>query len=177
MDIDSQNFAPAIGRPAPDFVLCDLNDDEFSLSSDRGKIVILNFWSAECGWSERVDQELVPALARWGSAAALYSIAANDNESPELLLRVSRERGLPRLLLDHGQKVTDLYEAISTPEFFVIDQQGILRYRGAFDDVSFRQHTPTRAYLIPAVEALLAGRLPDPADTPAFGCTIVRYAE
>jgi hypothetical protein len=59
----------------------------------------------------------------------------------------------------------------------VIDATGILRYRGAFDDVTFRQRTPARFYLKEAVEVLLAGKLPDPAETQPYGCTIVRYSE
>jgi hypothetical protein len=58
----------------------------------------------------------------------------------------------------------------------VIDQAGLLRYQGAVDDVTFRQRTPTRYYLREAVEALLAGRQPQPQETPPYGCTVVRYA-
>ena len=177
MEDEARNAAPEIGKPAPDFCLCDLNDEERTLAATRGKIVILNFWSAECGWTERVDREIVPALAGWDGAAVLYPVASNDNEGEDELRRVSQERSLPPVLYDPGQKVADLYEAVNTPQFFVIDREGILRYRGAFDDVTFRQRQPARAYLIPAVEALLAGRLPEIAETPTFGCTIVRYME
>ena len=48
-------------------------------------------------------------------------------------------------------------------------------YRGAFDDVTFRQRAATRSYLKDAVEALLAGRNPDLAETAPYGCTIVRH--
>jgi peroxiredoxin len=177
MDNDSQTTPAELGQLAPDFSLLDLDDEPHALVEARGKITILNFWSAECGWSERVDRELGPALARWGAEVVFYPIAANDNEQQEELCQVSRERGLPLVLFDAGQKVADLYGATNTPHFFVVDREGILRYRGAFDDVSFRQRKPTQAYLIPAVDALLAGRLPDPAETPTFGCTIVRYSE
>jgi hypothetical protein len=124
-----------------------------------------------------VDGELVPALAGWGGAVALLPIASNDNESEDHLCQVSRARGLSPVLFDAGQKVADLYEAVTTPHFYVVDREGFLRYRGAFDDVTFRQRKPTQGYLIPAVEALLAGRLPEIAETPTFGCTIVRYSE
>jgi len=177
MEIDVKNAPPEVGKPAPDFTLYDLDDQEHSLHAARGKIVILNFWSAECGWSERVDQELIPALAGWGGEVVLYPVASNDNEGEDLLCQVSRARNLPQVLYDPRQEVADLYEATNTPQFFVVDREGILRYRGAFDDVTFRQRHPTQAYLIPAVEALLAGRLPEIAETPVFGCTIVRYQE
>jgi hypothetical protein len=57
---------------------------------------------------------------------------------------------------------------------FVVDRDGILRYRGAVDDITFRQRQATRFFLREAVEALLAGRQPDVGETPAYGCAIVR---
>jgi hypothetical protein len=135
----------------------------------------LNFWSAECPWSERADRLISSWLANWGKNVSLWTLAANANEPPEQLLRAASERGLAVVLLDSSQVVADLYTAQTTPHVYVIDQQGILRYRGAVDDVTFRQRTPTRYYLQEAIDALLAGRLPEPADTPSYGCTVVRY--
>jgi hypothetical protein len=72
--------------------------------------------------------------------------------------------------------VAGRYGALTTPHAFLIDRQGILRYRGAVDDVSFRQREPTRFYLREAVEAVLADQLPEVPEVQPFGCTIVRYA-
>jgi len=55
-----------------------------------------------------------------------------------------------------------------------VDVAGILRYQGALDDVTFRQREPNRFYVKEVVDALLAGRLPEVASAPAYGCTIVR---
>jgi hypothetical protein len=55
-----------------------------------------------------------------------------------------------------------------------MDRDGILRYRGAVDDVTFRQRKATRFFLKEAVDALLEGHLPARTETPAYGCTIVR---
>jgi hypothetical protein len=78
------------------------------------------------------------------------------------------------VLKDAGHVVADAYAAQVTPEVFVIDRAGVLRYRGAVDDASFRQRVPTRPYLEEAVESLLAGGLPTVAEVPAFGCSIIR---
>jgi hypothetical protein len=67
-----------------------------------------------------------------------------------------------------------LYEAATTPHAFVVDQDGILRYRGAVDDVRFRQPKAARFFLEEAVEALLEERLPVLQETSAYGCAIVR---
>jgi peroxiredoxin len=164
----------ATGRPAPDFNLAGLDGRVYSLSKARGRIALVNFWSAECPQSARADRELLAYLEEWGERVLWLSVAANANEPPDLLRRVAVERGLPNLLRDADQQVADLYGAVTTPHFFVIDVDGLLRYQGALDDVAFRQRTPTRLYLRQAVEALLAGKRPDPDQTPVFGCTIVR---
>ena len=56
-----------------------------------------------------------------------------------------------------------------------IDRKGILRYRGAVDDVAFRRRVATKFYKKDAVEALLAERYPEITEVKPFGCTIVRF--
>jgi peroxiredoxin len=165
-----------VGQPAPDFSLPDLQGQPHSLSAWRGRIVALNFWSAECTWSERVDGLLLAALPGWGQRVQMVWLAANASEPAALLAQVAGQRGLPLLLHDAGQQAANLYGAQNTPHLFVVDEQGTLRYQGAFDDVTFRQRSPTRGYLFQAVEALLSGQSPDPAETPPYGCTIVRHS-
>jgi peroxiredoxin len=166
-----------INQPAPDFNLPDLAGHRRALQDFRGQVAIVNFWSAECPWAARADRTLIADLQTWGSAVSLIAIASNANEAPELLARVAAERGLPLVLRDAGQHVADLYDAQTTPHLFVIDAAGMVRYQGAFDDVTFRQRTPTRAYLHQAVSAVLAGQTPEPAQTPPYGCALVRYAD
>ena len=163
-----------INQPAPDFELRDLQGRLHRLNERSGAITILNFWSADCPWSERTDRLMAGWLEAWGGSIALWRIAANANEPPEVLARAALERSLDLVLHDPYQEVADLYAAQTTPHVFVIDGQGILRYQGAVDDVTFRQRTPTRYYLQEAVEALLAGGLPDPSEAPPYGCTVVR---
>jgi hypothetical protein len=163
-----------INAPAPDFSLPDLDGTIHRLSGYRGRTVIVNFWSAECPWSAQADAALRPWLAGWGERVACLTVACNVNEPPDLLAEQARERGVQPVLTGAGSGLADAWNAETTPHFFVIDPSGMLRYCGAFDDITFRQRTATRQYLREAVEALLAGRLPDPAETPAYGCTIVR---
>jgi peroxiredoxin len=165
-----------IDQPAPDFELCDLDRNLHTLRDYRSQITVLNFWSAECPHATRVDAGLLAFLPVWGERVALLAIASNANEPPALLKQTASQRGLPTVLLDTQNTVADRYRAVTTPHLFVIDEQGILRYQGALDDVTFRQRTPTRPYLIEAVQSLLDGKHPDPAETPPYGCAIVRYA-
>ena len=104
----------------------------------------------------------------------MLSVAANRNEPVPLLDETARKRRLPIVLIDADQAVANLYKAVTTPHAFVVDREGVLRYRGAVDDVTFRQRKATRFFLEEAVEALLEERLPEVQETPAYGCTIVR---
>ncbi|MFL7891152.1 MAG: redoxin domain-containing protein [Anaerolineales bacterium] len=161
-------------QTAPDFSLPDLEGDPHALHDYNGRIVILNFWSAECPWSQRSDEKINEYLEDWGSEVQYLPIASNANEDLELIRTQAASRQIPLILHDPDHQVADLYGADTTPHLFVIDQAGILRYQGALDDVKFRQPKPTLNYLHLAVEALLTGASPDPAETPAYGCTIVR---
>jgi len=163
-----------LDQPAPDFELPDLDGHPHRLSDYRGRIVVVDFWSCECPHSERTDRSLISTFVQWNDEVVLLTVAANRSESAEAVAEAANTRRLPRVLVDGEQSVASLYEAQTTPHAFVIDQEGILRYRGAVDDVAFRQKTPTRFYVEAAVEALLEGRPPEVRETPAFGCVIVR---
>ena len=163
-----------LNQPAPDFELPDLQGKLHRLSDHRGRIVIINFWSAECPHSERTDSSTMACLAKWGEGVVMLPIAANRSESAQVVEEAAKTRRLPTVLMDAEQVVTDRYEAVATPHVFVIDREGILRYRGAVDDVRFRKPGATRFYLEEVVAALLDGRDPPLQETLAYGCAIVR---
>lgn len=162
------------GGPAPDFNLPDLDGVWRCLSAQRGQIVIVNFWSAECPWAERADQSILAALPGW-DGSLYWPIAANRGEALAAQRQAAHQRGLPTLLLDLDQRVAVEYGAQTTPHLFVIDPHGRLAYQGALDDVTFRRRSPSQNYLRQAMTALLAGRPPDPPETDPYGCTIVRF--
>ena len=104
----------------------------------------------------------------------LIEIAANGNESAQLVEEAAKTRGIPKVLIDAQHVIADKYAAMTTPHVFVLDRAGILRYRGAVDDVTFRRREATQFFLRDAVEALLQEQVPELSETPAYGCTIVR---
>lgn len=161
------------GRPAPNFTLNDLERNPHTLADYHGRIVVLVFWSAECPWSARADRATSKMQAEWGREVVVLTIASNTNESEEEKTRAAKERDVSTLLLDPGATTAKTYGATITPEVFVIDPEGILRYYGAFNDANFRQPEPNRNHLWEAVEAVLADENPVPGEIPAYGCTIM----
>ncbi len=166
----------ALNQPAPEFSLFSLEGKLYTLSEHSGRLLVLNFWSAECPWAARADELVVSWMRQWQPRVAMWAIAVNANETIEQMRAAAQARALQTVLLDEHQRVADLYAVQTTPHFFLLDERRILRYQGALDDVTFRQRLPTHHYLRDAVEALLSGRLPDPSVTPAYGCAIVRHS-
>jgi peroxiredoxin len=162
------------GEAAPDFELPDLEGMLHRRSSLLGRILVINFWSADCPHSVRADKRLLALKSEWGDRVAVWSVACNRNERMQDLAQAAVERGVEPLLLDPDQSAADRYGVLTTPHIFLIDAAGILRYAGAQDDVTFGQPRPTRSYLGEAAAALLAGQAPPLTETPAFGCAIVR---
>jgi peroxiredoxin len=163
------------GDTAPDFSLIDLAGGTHQLADERGRVVVLNFWSAICPWSLRADDDVAKLFHEWQPRVTYWLIGSNADETIDVMRSAATERSLGVVLRDDEQSVANWYGAVATPQFFVIDAQGLVRYSGALDDVTFRNRTPSRAYLAEAVESVFEGRLPDPAMTPAYGCSLVRF--
>lgn len=163
-----------LGEPAPAFALPDLEGALHAPAAARGRILVLNFWSAECPWSARADEELLALRQGWGEGVALWWIASNADEAEARRREVAAARGLAPLLHDDGSQVADVYGAGATPHLFVIDAAGVLRYAGGLDEATFRRRDPGRRHLAEAVAALLRGQLPEVAETLPYGCAIVR---
>jgi peroxiredoxin len=164
-------------RVAPDFSLPIVGGVErLTLSALRGQVVILNFWSAECSWSRRADVVLAYRMLTWErKGVRIVGLVCNINE-PEAEVRYEADNRRIKypLVLDIEQKVTDLYRVDTTPHLFVLDRQGVIRYSGALDDATYQRRRPQVIYIDQAINAVLAGEVPNPAATPPYGCAIVR---
>lgn len=166
----------AIGQLAPDFRLPDTEGQIYRLADYRGQIVILNFWSAECPVSRGFDGYFNQRYQQWArEGIVLLAIDSNSHYEDDVIRQVKTERGLLfPILRDRGNAVADLYDALTTPHVFVVDREGILRYRGAVDDRTFRKRVPERNYLEEALAAIRAGCPVSQPETEPYGCTIVR---
>ena len=69
-------------------------------------------------------------------------------------------------LHDSRQDVARAYGAKTTPDVFVVDSEGRLRYRGA-PDADHSDPSQNAAWLRGALDAILEGRDPEPAETKA----------
>lgn len=160
-----------VNHPAPHFLLLDREGRPHRLDDWRGRLVVLVFWSPECGHVARLDARLHELKQQaWEDVAVVRIASCPDGTAAEDRLLEACEP----ILIDEAQQAAEAFGAQVTPHVVVLDAGGIVRYVGAPDDVTLRQRTPTRVYLEEAVQALRSGRLPDPQAVPAFGCAIAR---
>ena len=75
-------------------------------------------------------------------------------------------------LHDETQEVAAAYGATRTPEAFLFDSEGLLRYHGAIDDNYEEPSAVQQSYLRDALDAVLAGSTVEVAYTTPVGCTI-----
>jgi peroxiredoxin len=86
--------------------------------------------------------------------------------------RVEADGGWPYPYLhDESQEVARAYGAQTTPDVFVLDADGVLRYRGA-PDADHRDESQGAAWLREALDAVLAGEQPARAETQPVGCSV-----
>ena len=77
-----------------------------------------------------------------------------------------------RLEKDYADpQLADRFDAQVTPESYVIDSQGIIRYHGSIDDQQNESRVRQRR-LRAALDEVLAGKDVQAKQTKAFGCTI-----
>jgi hypothetical protein len=85
--------------------------------------------------------------------------------------RVAAEDWPMPYLHDATQDVARDYGAQTTPDVFVLDPEHRVRYRGA-PDSDYQDPSQGAVWLRQALDAVLAGSEPDPAETQPIGCSI-----
>ena len=126
---------PKIGTPAPDFTLKDGNGDEWRLSANRGKVVVMLFYPGD--ETPICTRQMCSVRDRWedysNTGAEVVGISTDSVESHQ---KFAEHHELPlRLLSDPSAEVANLYGARSlipgkvARSVFVIDANGTLRYR------------------------------------------------
>jgi hypothetical protein len=117
-------------------------------------------------------------VARDYTDVHFYAINPNDAERyPHDSYEAMRERvngdgGWPMpYLRDETQEVAHAYGARTTPDVFVVDSSGALRYRGA-PDADHGEASQNASWLREALDSLLAGEEIARPETEPVGCSV-----
>lgn len=176
----------AIGSHAPDFELPGIDDKVYHLGKflEEYKAVTVIFMSNSCpfvgGYVERLKQMQADFASE---RVILMGINSNDtNQHPEdsfenmKIFAQEQQLNFP-YIRDVTQDVAQTFGAMTTPEAFLLNHEGVLVYRGLIDDNIDQPDAVQTAYLRQAISQLLKGENISPSVTTATGCSLVLRAE
>jgi cytochrome c biogenesis protein CcmG/thiol:disulfide interchange protein DsbE len=121
--------SPLIGKPAPLFTLEKLHEPQAAFKPEdmKGKVWLLNVWASWCV-SCRVEHPLLVEMARRN---VVPIVGLNYKDKREDGVQWLAKFGNPYALsaFDVEGKVGIDYGVYGVPETFVIDKQGVIRYK------------------------------------------------
>lgn len=158
---------PRAGDRAPAFTLKTVDKAESRTlerlvkdGATRGLVLV--FLSSKCPYVAQARQPLGELFRAFGGKVAFVGVNANQNESADDI-RADAASNFPfPMLRDEGAKVADMYAAEHTPEVFLVDAGGVIRYHGGVADLGAALGDFTGGHAVAKAEAR------------AFGCTIKR---
>lgn len=161
-----------VGAVAPDFGMTTLDGKRFSLAEaerTHSGVVIL-FLSTICPYSNYYNDLIRDMASEFARRDVLFvGVNSGGLETAEEIRAHARAHGHAfDIIRDPDSKIAELLDARRTPEAFLVDSRGTLRYHGR---IASKITSPD---LKNAIEAFLAGRPIHPAETKAFGCAIPR---
>jgi hypothetical protein len=167
----------AIGDKAPSFTLPDTDGSDVAFP-DGGSASVVVFTCNHCPYALAWHDRLLAVASEYGDRVQTVLINPNDAERyPRDSFDAMRER-LERegpwaapYLRDESQEVARAYDAKTTPDVFVFDSGGALRYRGA-PDADHMDDTQNAGWLRSALDAVLDGRDVSEAETEPVGCSV-----
>ena len=175
-----------LGSTVPESLsLTSLDGERASFKGMRGKVVIVHFWSDRCPAEKHADPVFKRLEGYYKEKdVVLIGIASNQNELGAKPgegddyadfygnLRKKRDEvgHTHAIYVDHGNELSDLFQARTTPHCYVIDAKGVLRYEGALDDDPRGQKGEAATiYVKDAADALLGGKEVTVTSTKPYG--------
>jgi peroxiredoxin len=163
-----------LGSQVADFGLRDTGGGEVQFSALRGPVTVVVFVATKCPVSNAYNDRMNAIYRDYGQRGVKFVfINSNQTEPAAEVAEHAREHFSFPVYKDDGSAVADRFGATVTPEAFVIDGTGVIRYHGSIDDSMALQRV-TENRLRNALDEMLASKPVDPAETKAFGCTIKR---
>jgi peroxiredoxin len=178
----SQESIAKIGEAAPAFELKDTDGKTWKLADLKGKIVVLEWFNPECPYVKKhhgaVGQTMSQTAAKYKDKNVVW-LAVNSGApgkqgaglEANAAAKKSMNIGYP-ILLDETGKTGLAYGSKNTPTMYVIDEKGILVYRGAIDDNPSPTKLGETNYVDQALRQVTAHESVSTPETRAYGCSI-----
>jgi peroxiredoxin len=169
-----------LNEQAKPFTLPGVDDKTHVLSDYKDKEAVAVIFSCNhCPYVKAWEDRMVEIQRDYGpKSVQLIVINSNDvSKIPDDSFPKMKERAQEKgfnfpYLFDESQSVARAYGAERTPEVFLFDKQGRLRYHGAIDDNYDHPAAVKEPYLRSALDAVLGTKPLSLGSTEPKGCTI-----
>lgn len=127
---ESGPHGPRVGKSAPEYTATSLEGDSVSLSSFKGKVVLLNLWATWCAPC-RHETPFLQSLyeQRKDEGLTVVGISMDTGDARDQVDEFVQEFGVKYpILLDPQMRGMDSYQVLGLPATFLIDRDGTLRW-------------------------------------------------
>jgi peroxiredoxin len=162
-----------VGSAVPDFSLTQLNGASIHFSALKGDVTVVMFVAVQCPVSNAYNERM-NAIYHDYAAKGVHFVVINSNRTEPATAVAAHAKQHDfgfTVYKDENNVVADRFGATVTPETYVIDSKGVIRYHGSIDDSQEISRVKTQR-LRAALDAVMAGQAPAQAETKAFGCSI-----
>lgn len=123
------NKNPKIGEEYVDFEMKDTNGETRKLSDTKGELILLEFWSANCGVCREENTNLVKTYEKYNPKGfEIFAVSIDSNK--ESWLRAIEEDKLTWLQVSDlkgiGNAASLIYGINGVPDNFLIDKNGVI---------------------------------------------------
>jgi DsbE subfamily thiol:disulfide oxidoreductase len=133
-DLNAERFSPwtierLIGKEAPGFTVKDLSGKSISLSSFKGKPILLNFWATWCPYC-RKERPYLNFIYEEYKDKGLVIIAVSTDRSPQKVKAYLKKISMDFVILhDNNKEAAESYGVYVLPTSFLIDRRGIIKHK------------------------------------------------
>lgn len=168
------------GWKAPDFSLQDPYGKSFKMSDNLGdQGLMIAFICNHCPYVQAVGDRLAEdAQTLMDEGINFVAVMSNDyryvsQDNPENMKRFAKHFNFPFLyLVDRDQSVGKKYGAVCTPDFFGLNKDGELQYRGRLDSAGMGNPKNRVPDLVIAARQIAKTGQGPAKQTPSMGCSI-----
>ena len=122
-----QSMRNADSCPAPDFTLTNDKGEKVTLSSLRGKYVVLDFWGTWCGWCIKGIPEMKKMYSKYHDKLEIVGVACGDKEDVWKKCIAENDLNWTNLImLDGDANIPEMYSVKGFPTKVIIDSEGNL---------------------------------------------------